>query len=55
VAISDIGTTITSHHLMKRKKAPFKLNIFGLIGILLMLSGIMSGVVVYYSIMEVYK
>jgi len=37
---------------MKNKTKPFKLNCFGFIGIFLLLSGIGSGFVVYYSIME---
>jgi len=37
---------------VKKKREPFKLNCFGFFGIVLLLSGITSGVVVYYAIME---
>ena len=33
----------------------FKMNIFGLLGIFLLLSGIGSGFIVYYTIMEMMK
>tara|TARA_R100001443_G_scaffold453_6_gene1703 strand:- start:533 stop:655 length:123 start_codon:yes stop_codon:yes gene_type:complete len=37
---------------MKKEREPFRLNCFGFLGILLLLSGIGSGIVVYYTIME---
>tara|TARA_Y100001937_G_scaffold63002_1_gene86476 strand:+ start:1672 stop:1794 length:123 start_codon:yes stop_codon:yes gene_type:complete len=37
---------------MKKKTESFKLNCFGFLGILLLLSGIGSGFIVYYTIME---
>jgi len=40
---------------MKKKRKPFKLNVFGVLGILLLISGIFSGYVVYYTWMEILK
>ena len=40
---------------MTKNKKPFKLTCFGFLGILLLLSGIGSGFVVYYSILEILK
>tara|TARA_B100000927_G_scaffold120883_1_gene97522 strand:- start:50 stop:175 length:126 start_codon:yes stop_codon:yes gene_type:complete len=39
----------------KKKYAPFKLDCFGLLGIILMISGVGSGFFVYYGIMEILK
>ena len=39
----------------KKKTKPFHLNIFGVIGILLIVSGISSGILVYYTVMEILK
>ena len=38
-----------------KKKTPFKLNFFGVLGIVLLLSGIFSGFVVYCYVMEYFK
>tara|TARA_B100001079_G_C15975227_1_gene325124 strand:+ start:307 stop:426 length:120 start_codon:yes stop_codon:yes gene_type:complete len=38
-----------------KKKQPFKLNFFGVLGILLFLSGIFSGYVVYLFVMSNFK
>ena len=38
-----------------KKYAPFRLNCFGVLGILLILNGIGSMVFVYYAIMEIMK
>ena len=35
---------------MKKKKLPFKLNCFGFLGIMLLLSGIGSGFLLYFTI-----
>ena len=40
---------------MKKKGEPFKLNCFGFLGIILLTSGICSGIVVYYALMEIMK
>ena len=39
----------------KKKYAPFKLDCFGFLGILLLLNGIASLIYVYYAIMELIK
>ncbi len=39
---------------MKNGK-PFKLDCFGFLGIILLISGIGSGIVVYYALMEIMK
>ena len=39
----------------KKKYAPFKLDCFGFLGILLLLNGIASLIFVYYAIMESIK
>ena len=38
-----------------KKYAPFKLNCFGVLGIILILNGVASIVFVYYAIMEIMK
>ena len=40
---------------MKKKYAPFELNCFGVLGIILIISGIASVVFSYYAIMETMK
>tara|TARA_Y100001937_G_scaffold101847_1_gene139855 strand:- start:653 stop:775 length:123 start_codon:yes stop_codon:yes gene_type:complete len=40
---------------MKKKTKPFKLNCFGFLGIVLLLSGIGSGFVLYLSILNYLK
>jgi len=40
---------------MNDKEKPFKLNCFGFLGIVLLLSGITSGIIVYYSISDYLK
>tara|TARA_Y100001937_G_scaffold103779_1_gene143172 strand:- start:638 stop:760 length:123 start_codon:yes stop_codon:yes gene_type:complete len=40
---------------MKIKRKPFKLNCFGVLGILLLISGIFSGFVVYYTMIGLFK
>jgi len=41
--------------MVKKKTKPFHLNIFGVIGIFLIASGISSGILVYYTVMEIVK
>jgi len=38
-----------------RKKAPFKLNCFGALGIFLLLGGVLSGFVLYYNMVGTLK
>tara|TARA_B100000925_G_C21972464_1_gene458526 strand:+ start:1374 stop:1496 length:123 start_codon:yes stop_codon:yes gene_type:complete len=40
---------------MKKNPKPFKLNCFGILGIVLLISGTFSGFVVYYAWMEILK
>jgi len=40
---------------VKKKREPFKFNCFGFLGIVLLLNGIGSGFIVYYSIMDYLK
>jgi len=40
---------------MKKNPKPFKLNCFGILGIVLLISGTFSGFVVYYSWTEILK
>ncbi len=37
---------------IKKRTKSFKLNAFGVLGIVLLISGIFSGYVVYYTLME---
>ena len=41
--------------LPKKKYAPFKLDCFGFLGIILMVSGVGSAFFVYFAIMEILK
>jgi len=38
-----------------KNKKQFKLDCFGFLGIVLLLSGVVSGIVVYYAIIEIIK
>tara|TARA_Y100001954_G_C15755191_1_gene575946 strand:+ start:525 stop:644 length:120 start_codon:yes stop_codon:yes gene_type:complete len=38
-----------------KKKAPFKLNCFGVLGIVLLMGGVLSGFVLYYIIVDILK
>tara|TARA_B100000925_G_scaffold164314_1_gene123592 strand:- start:228 stop:347 length:120 start_codon:yes stop_codon:yes gene_type:complete len=38
-----------------RKKAPFKLNCFGVLGIILLMGGVLSTFVLYYSMVGILK
>ena len=40
---------------MKKKRKPFQLSCFGFLGIVLLLSGTFSGIIVYYAFMEIMK
>tara|TARA_B100000927_G_scaffold243627_1_gene205730 strand:- start:191 stop:313 length:123 start_codon:yes stop_codon:yes gene_type:complete len=40
---------------MNDREKPFKLNCFGFLGIVLLLGGIASGIVLYYSILDYLK
>tara|TARA_Y100001937_G_C7013494_1_gene282056 strand:+ start:152 stop:274 length:123 start_codon:yes stop_codon:yes gene_type:complete len=40
---------------MKKKKEPFKLNCFGVLGIFLLMSGIFSTFVLYYYVIGILK
>ena len=40
---------------MNNREKPFKLNCFGFLGIMLLLSGVTLGVIVYYSISDYLK
>jgi len=38
-----------------KKKAPFKLNCFGVLGIVLLMGGVLSGFVLYYNMVGILK